>query len=79
MKTLAISIFLIISLATSAQQNQNIECSKIESGSFQVYKQTEKGYNKFVFEQAKKNQPYIHLLISIQSLLNALDSLKQMR
>lgn len=58
MKTgLLLLLLLGIQLFGFAQQNQNIEFSKIESGSYPVYKTVEKGYNKYVFEQAKKNWP----------------------
>ena len=54
-----LSLLLIIGfhLSSFTQQNQNIETANLESGSYQVYKTMEKGYNKFVFEQAKKNWP----------------------
>lgn len=58
MKKSLLLIFLLGSqLFSFAQQNQNIETAKVESGSYQVYKTIEKGYKKYVFEQAKKNWP----------------------
>ncbi len=40
-----------------AQDNQNIQIAKLESGSYPVYKTTEKGYNKYLFQKATKNWP----------------------
>jgi len=58
MTRIVLLVFLLIShVICVAQKNQNIEVAKIESGSFSVYKMMEKGYNKFVFEKAKKNWP----------------------
>ena len=56
-KTLFVLLVLLFNLTCIAQDNQNIQTSKLESGSYQVYKKLEKGYNKYVFEQAKKNWP----------------------
>lgn len=58
MKTILLSLLIFMTTILSfGQQNQNIEMSKIESGSYLVFKPVEKSYNKFVFEQAKKNWP----------------------
>jgi hypothetical protein len=54
---LGLILLLNFSIYSIAQDNQNVELSKIESGSFKVYKTVEKGYDKYVFEQAKKNWP----------------------
>ena len=52
MKNWFVVLFLMASSIFSfAQQNQNVELAKIESGSYTVYKTMEKGYNKFVFEE----------------------------
>ncbi|MFT4600023.1 MAG: hypothetical protein ACI857_000191 [Arenicella sp.] len=56
-KAFLLILTICIQLFTFAQENQNIQFSKIESGSYQVYKAVEKGYNKFSFVQAKKNWP----------------------
>lgn len=56
-KTLGIIIFFCFSISLIAQDNQNIETAKLETGSYQVYKVLEKGYNKYVFELAKKKWP----------------------
>lgn len=42
---------------TNGQNNQNIELSKIESGSYSVYKVMEKGYNNYIFQLATKKWP----------------------
>lgn len=50
-------LLLMISTFGFSQDNQNIETSKLESGSYQVYKVTEISYDKYTFNQAKKNWP----------------------
>ena len=58
MKQTLIVLFLIgVYSFNFAQDNQNIELANIESGSYLVYKPIEKGYNKYVFELAKKKWP----------------------
>lgn len=58
MKKHVLSLFIIgLQLISFAQDNQNVELSKIESGSYPVYKMLEKGYEKYVFELAKKHWP----------------------
>jgi len=56
-KSLLVLLIISLSLLGFSQENQNIQLSKIESESYPVYKTVEKGYNKFVFQQAKKNWP----------------------
>ena len=56
-KVLGVIIFFCISINLIAQDNQNIETAKLETGSYQVYKTIENGYNKYVFQKAKKNWP----------------------
>lgn len=44
-------------MSLNAQDNQNIETAKLETGNYHVYKTIEKGYKKYIFQQAKKNWP----------------------
>lgn len=55
--TIILFIITLIPYLGNSQNNQNIEMAKIESGTFKVFKAIEKGYNKHVFEQAKKSWP----------------------
>ena len=54
---LTILIIFCVSIFSFSQENQNIETAKLETGSYQVYKTIEKGYKKYIFQQAKKNWP----------------------
>lgn len=51
------AILTTISVFSFSQSNQNVEAQKIQSGSFEVYKKKEKGYNRFYFDKATKPWP----------------------
>ena len=50
-------LFLAIGNFVFGQSNQNLECAKLESGIYPVYKAIEKGYNSYAFELAQKHCP----------------------
>ncbi|MFD1553074.1 hypothetical protein DNU06_12150 [Putridiphycobacter roseus] len=57
MKHLLLLAITCMQMVVFSQENQNIQFSKIETGSYAVFKTISKGYEKYVFEQAKKNWP----------------------
>lgn len=57
MKIVITFLLLLIQCFTYAQENQNIEIAKIESGNFQVYKVIDKGYQDYKLEAATKPWP----------------------
>jgi hypothetical protein len=57
MKKIISICLILVSTFSFSQDNQNLEVSKIESGSYPVYKMLERGYEKYIFELAKKQWP----------------------
>jgi hypothetical protein len=55
--SLLLLAFTCISAIAIGQNNQNIEAQKLSSGSFDVYKKKERGYNRYYFEKASKPWP----------------------
>lgn len=54
---LVIIILGILQPHLIAQENQNLQLAKIESGDYSVHKVLKKGYNKYALELAKKKWP----------------------
>ncbi|PWH81213.1 hypothetical protein [Brumimicrobium oceani] len=57
MKKIISICLILVSTFSFSQDNQNLEVSKIESGSYPVFKMLERGYEKYIFELAKKEWP----------------------
>ncbi len=71
MKTIAALLFLGITLSANAQENQNTEIAKLESGNFPVYKVVDKGSHDYKLEAATKPWPveFVKEGISVTGLI----------